>query len=112
VVVPYDTAFDKLTAHPSGIYYGASLGALVALAARKGYVFVGCSSGGVNAFFIRRDRLPEGVAELPVREGYVEGQHAEMREPGTGIAVKAILEVQRDLLLSLSLVHVDEKGFT
>jgi hypothetical protein len=40
-------------------YYGASLGALTALGASKGYSLVGCTLTGVNAFFVRDDLLGE-----------------------------------------------------
>jgi hypothetical protein len=36
-------------------FFGASLGALVALGNAKGYCLVGCSPAGVNAFFVRED---------------------------------------------------------
>lgn len=112
VVVPYDPLFDKGTAHPSGIYYGSSLKALTVLAEHKGYTFVGCSTGGVNAFFVRRDCLTTAITEVSVEEGYVAGHHAEMREPETGIQVKAALEEQMRLLLTLPLETVDRSIFS
>lgn len=110
VVVPYDPAFVKEEAHPSAIYYGASLRALCRLAQRQGYAFVGCSGGGVNAFFVRRDRLPDTLVERTVEEGYVAGHHAEMRAPDGGGFVKGTLDEQQRLLLSLPLAQVDEEG--
>lgn len=112
VVVPYDKAFDKNCAHPSAVYYGASLRALCHLAQRKGYLFVGCSSGGVNAFFVREDKKPEAVRQVSVEDGYVEGQHAEVQDPnGTPMfgvkLVKMPLEEQKRLLMDLPLVFVD-----
>jgi len=55
VTVPYDAGFVRAVAHPSLLYYGASLRALSLLAARKGYVLVGSNSAGNNAFFVRED---------------------------------------------------------
>jgi hypothetical protein len=51
LVVPYssDSAWN------GGNYFGASLEALVRLAAKKGYRIVGCCFAGVNAFFVRED---------------------------------------------------------
>jgi hypothetical protein len=46
----YDLAFDRYQKHPSGWYHGASLSALVKLAAAKQYVLIGCDSTGANAF--------------------------------------------------------------
>jgi hypothetical protein len=61
ISVPYDAAFDKYRAHYSGLYFGASLGALTAAAARKGYALVATESSGVNAFFVREDLLGAGL---------------------------------------------------
>lgn len=56
LTIPAAPGFDRFKAHPAGYYYGTSLKAAVKLGEAKGYVFVGCeSSGGVNAFFIRKD---------------------------------------------------------
>jgi len=55
VVVPYDPAFTRFKYHYSGLYLGCSILALQRLADQKGYAFVGTSSNGVNAFFVRKD---------------------------------------------------------
>jgi hypothetical protein len=60
-VMPYTPGFRW--DHTSG--YGASLGALEALAGEKGYRLVHTESAGVNAFFVREDLagdLPAGDA--------------------------------------------------
>ena len=41
VSIPYDPSFRRMSAHTSGIYFGASLPALVALGQEKGYDYVG-----------------------------------------------------------------------
>lgn len=104
--VPYDPAFVKTEAHSSAIYFGASLAALCDLSIRKGYAFVGCSSGGVNAFFVRRDLLPESVRELSPEEGYVAGQHDEFRDENGAIIAMPLTE-QRDLLYRMPLVRFE-----
>ena len=103
-VVPYDAAFVKTEAHPSAIYYGASLAALRHLAAKKGFALVGCS-GGVNAFFVRRDRLNPVLREVSAEQAYLASHHAEMRN-AEGRVVKASLEEQRELLLTLPLEYI------
>ncbi len=55
ITVPYDPTFERLKAHHSGQYFGASLPALTRLAEAKGYRFLGTNSNGVNAFFLRDD---------------------------------------------------------
>lgn len=55
IVIPYNPLFQRDKAHVSGLYYGASLEALKRLALRKGYMFLGTTYSGVNAFFVRND---------------------------------------------------------
>jgi hypothetical protein len=58
VTVPYDPLFTRFKAHHSGLYFGASITAIRALAEQKGYEFLGTNSNGINAFFVRRDLFP------------------------------------------------------
>jgi hypothetical protein len=79
VTVPYDQQFSRFTAHHSGLYFGASLKALVLLGERKGYVFIGSNSAGNNAYFVRHDlssRFPNPTPD----EGYVESAFRESRD--------------------------------
>ena len=52
VSVPYRADFERFSVHHSGLYFGASIKALIALGKKKGYVFVGADSSGTNVFFI------------------------------------------------------------
>lgn len=52
IVTPYQADFAREQAHPSRLYWGASLAALQHLAFGKGYLFAGCNSNGNNAYFI------------------------------------------------------------
>ncbi|MFI5245635.1 MAG: hypothetical protein ACHQQR_10445 [Gemmatimonadales bacterium] len=70
ITVPYDARFAKYTAHRSGLYFGASLGALSSLAARKGYSLVATESSGINAFFVRTDLLGNGLVARTVAEAF------------------------------------------
>ncbi len=105
VTVPYDASFERARAHPSMIYYGASLAALCALGRRKGYAFVGCNSAGNNAFFIRTDLRPAQLPELTSREGYVAGQFREARGADGQLAFMTA-EAEEALVMSLPLVEV------
>jgi hypothetical protein len=109
VTIPYDESFRRGGRYPIH-YFGASLKALCRLAARKGYVFVGCESHGVNAFFVRRDRLNGSVRELTPEEGFVAGSFTESRDE-RGLFVPADPERERLELLKLPLVTVDEDGY-
>jgi hypothetical protein len=57
VTVPFAQEFDMRLAHHSRLYFGASLSAMVTLSESRGYTFVGATSTGVNAFFVRNDLL-------------------------------------------------------
>jgi hypothetical protein len=65
VCVPYDPGFRRLDAHHSGLYYGASLAALAHLGRARGYVLAGADSSGTNAYFVRADLAPPGLAIEP-----------------------------------------------
>jgi hypothetical protein len=106
VTIPYNENFRRGEQHPN-IYFGASLRALALLGSSKGYAFVGCNSNGVNAFFVRRDRMPQGLKELTVEEGYVAGTFTENRDEH-GLFVPAQADEERRLVTSLPLVDVSE----
>lgn len=55
ICAPYDEHFSRAKAHPSNLYFGASIEALRSLAAKKGYRFVGTNLAGNDAFFVRED---------------------------------------------------------
>lgn len=78
ITVPYNTQFDRTQAHFSNLYWGCSLKALIMLAEKKGYSFVGCNSNGNNAYFIRNDKLGP-LKVLSAEEGYVESRFRESR---------------------------------
>ena len=62
VSVPRDDGFDRRRAHPSWLYYGASLRAWIHLFHGNGFTFVGTNRQGNNAFFCPSARL----AEIPL----------------------------------------------
>ncbi|MDX1934707.1 MAG: hypothetical protein SFU56_19090 [Capsulimonadales bacterium] len=105
VAVPYRADFTRTSAHPSTIYFGASLAALCALGTKKGYDFVGCGRNGVNAFFIRTDLRPPTLPRLQPEDGFRPGTFSEYHDE-QGRIVKRSDEEQQRLLMSLPLVSV------
>ena len=79
ITIPYDPSFDRRTAHPSWLYWGASLGALDMLAQSKGYALVGCNRAGNNAYFVKREALGNGVNEVALAHGYVDSKLRDSR---------------------------------
>jgi hypothetical protein len=69
ITTKYRSDFQASLAHPSRLYYGASLPALCLVAEKKGYDFVGCTTEGVNAFFVRKDLQTE-LVKLSAQEGF------------------------------------------
>lgn len=104
VTIPYNENFRRGEQHPK-IYFGASLRALVMLGQSKGYAFAGCNSNGVNAFFVRRDRMPEGLKELTVEEGYVAGTFSETADT-RGLFLPPQRDEEHRVVTSLPLVDV------
>lgn len=64
LTIPYSNDFYRTKAHHSNLYFGASLPALTMLADRKGYTFIGTTTSGVNAFFIRNDLAPRIISMI------------------------------------------------
>lgn len=106
VTVPYDAGFVRAKAHPSMIYYGASLKAFHKLAARKGYALVGCNSAGNNAFFVRRDAMPADFPDLSAEEAFVRNRFRELRDV-EGQLLFGSWDEERKILDSLPLVEID-----
>ena len=104
VTIPYDPAFVRSTAHPSYLYFGASLKALVTLGEQKGYCFVGCNSAGSNAFFVRRDCMSDLVPQ-EVESGYVESRFREARDQEGRLSF-VTGEARRSLIEHLPLIDV------
>lgn len=108
VTVPYRDDFDRRRAHHSILYYGASLTALCGLARRKGYAFVGAGSAGLNAFFVRRDLMPDTLRELTAAEGFVAGQYDEAHD-AEGRRHRMSYEEEHALVMGLPLTRVGEE---
>lgn len=104
VTVPYDPAFTRAAAHPSMIYYGASLAALAALGQRKGYVLVGCNVAGNNAFFVHKD-CQGSLEALAPTAAFVASRFREARNAAGELAFMTA-EEERALLDTLPVVDV------
>jgi hypothetical protein len=104
-VVPYEKNFQRLKKHYSGIYYGASLKALIKLAIKKGYSFVCCNSAGNNAFFVKKDLLNDKVKENNLEKGFVINKYRESRTKDGNLAYLSKIEEQK-IIFALPLTEV------
>lgn len=97
VTVPFAQEFDMRAAHPSRLYFGASLTAMVSLSATRGYHFVGATSTGVNAFFVRNDMLdavwPDFSGTTPMLE-WSDGGFGNARDESGGLLRLSLQEKQ------------------
>lgn len=78
VTVPYKEDFQRTKEHFSNLYFGASLKALYLLAKEKGYNFIGTTSAGNDAFFVRGD-VADCFIELTLDQGYSISKFRESR---------------------------------
>jgi len=64
VTVPYDPGFNRTQKHHSNLYFGASINALNALLAEKGYTLIGTAMFGANAFFVKDSLMTPHLTKL------------------------------------------------
>jgi hypothetical protein len=70
VSTPYAPDFDRFRHHSSASCHGMSLRAAVSLAEIKGYSLVCTDLAGLNAFFVRNDRLTTTVHAVSAEEAF------------------------------------------
>ena len=92
ITVPYKKDFSRTSAHHSNLYYGASLRSLYDLSRSKNYAFIGCSSSGNNAYFIRKDKLNEKIRKISIEEGFVYSKFREGRDKKNNLTYKSYIE--------------------
>ena len=105
VSVPYDAAFRRTHAHPSNLYYGASLTAFQSLLHGRGYALVGVNKMGSNAFFVKRELLNERVTEVGVEQCFRMSTFREARSAKGELTFRSALE-SRDELGHLPIVDL------
>lgn len=106
ITIPYDPNFDRTSAHPSNLYFGASLLALHKLAKSKGYELVAVEPNGVNAFFVHAKFLGPLKARDPVESFRL----TQVRESRDEVGQMTFLAGQERLLAisSMPVVILDE----
>lgn len=97
ITVPYSAGFTRGSAHYSHLYFGASLAAFADLAERKGYVLIGGTSEGVNAFFVRADLMGPGLEARTPGEVHVRSKLREGRDREGGMTYHSWTERQAEI---------------
>jgi hypothetical protein len=83
LTVPYRADFQRTQTHHSNLYFGASLPALIQLGRTKGYTFIGTTTTGCNAFFVRDDLAAKVTPALTGAWGYPSRVREARDEDGT-----------------------------
>jgi hypothetical protein len=78
VTIPYDPTFNFRTAHPTRLYYGASLMAWRRLFTAAGYRFITVDRQGVNAFFADPACFAAGFLDAIVPLPFAENRYQVM----------------------------------
>ena len=103
VSVPYQPRFDYRRAHPSQLYFGASIGAWRCLARRHDLTFLTVEQNGVNAFFVDPRRFPSSflseVRGTTFRDNFYQ-RHA----------FRCGWEQRFELISHMDLESIDERG--
>jgi hypothetical protein len=105
VSVPYRPDFDRTAAHPSTLYFGASISALAHWGRQHGYRLVGSTSQGVNAFLVRDD-VAGDLPALSGAEAWVDTPIRQARDAGGALTLLTGRAPQLALIADRPLVDV------
>ena len=106
VAVPYDPDFIRFDTHYSGLYFGASIGAIRHAAEKKGYAFVGTNSHGINAFFVRKDHF-EYVGPLLRNIRCYPSRHRDSRDEAGALSYAAGAE-RLELIKDMPVIRIED----
>ena len=104
----YDKNFQRNKTHYSNLLFGSSLKSLYQLADKKGYSFIGCNSGGNNAYFVRDDKLNDVVKPVTLEQGYVEFKYRQSRNKNGNLSLLNKTE-ERALLKDVDVYNTSTK---
>ncbi|MFD0987427.1 hypothetical protein [Methyloligella solikamskensis] len=107
ITIPYDPSFERLKAHHSGQYFGASLQAMIALAKEKGFTFLGTNSNGVNAFFVRDDLEDQVMPSIRTVKAWPARHRDARNEAGELVFTRGTAKA--DLVAEMPVYDIDRK---
>jgi hypothetical protein len=106
ITVPYDETFSRSRAHPSNLYFGASLPALTQLAEQKGYRLICGNAAGNNAFFVRAD-LAQSFPVVKPEDVYRPSRFRESRDDQGRLTYVDSMRERLNLIRHLPVVDVE-----
>ncbi len=104
ISIPYKPKFTRFDGHFSGYYFGCSITALIHLATKRGYTFVGTASNAINAFFVRND-LAQPVLDLLDQIRAFPPHHRDSRDEAGRLSYVGGLE-RLELIRHLPVINV------
>jgi hypothetical protein len=101
LTIPYEPEFDRGAQREElkGRFFGASLGAIVALGGDRGYRLVCTDPEGINAFLLREDVAPH-IPALDLARGFTDSERSRRLRDEDGFDLV-------DTLDSLNAAYVD-----
>lgn len=105
VTVVYDPNFDRRKKHFSWKYYGANLEAFSYLLEKEGFCFIGATSSGTNAFFVKQKNAGVFSKVIKDAKSYINLDSREARDK-RGVLSFADLQSERESLKDLPFVDV------
>jgi hypothetical protein len=111
ISVPYRADFSRTKAHPSNLFWGASLGAFVHYAKNNGYELVGTNSAGINAFFVRADLVAGSeLTVMGIEDGFTDSRFRQSLDENGGLTYIRFDGLQ-EALARLTVVNVETMEF-
>jgi len=102
ITIPYIENFVRSNYTKSYSYYGASFRAMKELAEEKGYIYVGMSLGGQNAFFINKKHK-----NLVDKISLPKFNEAKFRNPLNGVMINKELAWEEWKKVDLNIIDLD-----
>ena len=106
ITIPYIENFVRSNYTKTYSYYGASFKAIKKLAEKKGYIYVGMSIGGQNAFFVNK-KYENLIKEIDLPKF----NEAKFRNPLNGIMVDKKMAREEWKQLDLKIFDVDNNQY-
>lgn len=106
ISVPYDDNFNRFNAHFSGLYFGASIKALINLGNKKDYKFIGADSSGTNLFFINKkmEYKLKDIAIYPIELYCTRHNVRQSRDKYGNLSYKNVKEI-KDIISKLHYIE-------
>ncbi len=103
----YDENFKRSEKHYSNLYFGCSIQALISLMKDKKYTFLGTSSQGINAFFIKEEQY-KYIEKKIVNKNFHPSNVREARDKNFQLNYKNIID-NLNLIIDMEVYDIEKK---